>query len=257
MARRMQVWLNGVSLTDAVPSVIIRNVYEDDPENDLVTGERPGYPGQRIISRKRTQLVIRIEIALRILHDLRARAKALQDVCAWAQDGILELSNRPDQRLQCIVTKRPALNTDRNYTQLMNIDLTAIAIPYWENILPDTVSATGTSGSLTLIPSGSVDKIPLEFKVTPSAAALTSFSASVNGYTISLSGLNVAAGKTLALYYDSNALQWITNDGTSVIGSRSAASDDDLWVYPNQTNTITYTAGTSSAVTFEARGRWL
>lgn len=257
MARRMQVWLNGVSLTDAVPSVIIRNVYEDDPENDLVTGERPGYPGQRIISRKRTQLVIRIEIALRILHDLRARAKALQDVCAWAQDGILELSNRPDQRLQCIVTKRPALNTDRNYTQLMNIDLTAIAIPYWENILPDTVSATGTGGSLTLIPSGSVDKIPLEFKVTPSGSALTSFSASVNGYTISLSGLNVAAGKTLALYYDSNALQWITNDGTSVISSRSAASDDDLWVYPNQSNTITYTAGTSSAVVFEARGRWL
>lgn len=257
MSRRMYVWLNGVSLTDAVPSVIIQNVYEDDPENDLVTGERPGYPGQRIISRKRTQLVIRIEIALRILHDLRARAKALQDVCAWAKDGILELSNRPDQRLQCIVTKRPALNTDRNYTQLMNIDLTAIAIPYWENILPDTVSATGTGGSLTLIPSGSVDKIPLEFKVTPSGSALTSFSASVNGYTISLSGLNVAAGKTLALYYDSNALQWITNDGTSVISSRSAASDDDLWVYPNQSNTITYTAGTSSAVEFEARGRWL
>lgn len=257
MARQMQVWLNGVSLSDAVPSVIIRNVYEDDPENDLVTGERPGYPGQRVISRKRTQLVVKVEIALRILNDLRARAKALQDVCAWAQDGILELSNRPDQRLQCIVTKRPALNTDRNYTQLFTIELTAIAIPYWESILPDTVSDTGTGGSLTMIPSGSVDKIPLAFSVTPSSAALTSFSVSVNGYTIALSGLTVAAGKTLALYYDADALQWITNDGASVISSRSAESDDDLWVYPNKPNTITYTAGTSSAVVFETRGRWL
>lgn len=257
MARRMNVWLNGVSLSDAVPSVIIRDVYEDDPENDLMTGERPGYPGQRVLSNKRTRLTVRIEIAIRILNDLKARARALQDVCAWAKDGILELSNRPDQRLQCIVTKRPALNTDRNYTQLFTIELAAISIPYWESVIPDRVSDTGTSGTLTMIPSGSVDQIPLSFMVTPSSETLTSFSVSVNGYTISLSDLNVEAGNALTLYYDSNALQWITADGVSVLSSRSAASDDDLWVYPNQSNTITYTAGTSSAVVFEVRGRWL
>lgn len=253
----MQVWLNGVSLTEAVPSVIIRNVYEDDPENDLLTGERPGHPGLRVLSRKRTQLVVRVEIVIRILQDLSVRARALQDVCAWAKDGILELSNHPDQRLNCIVTQRPGLNTDRNYTQTFVIEFTALSIPYWESVLPDTVDETGTSGTLTLTPTGTVDQLPLSFSVTPASDTLTEFSASVNGYTIALEDLTVAAGKTLTLYYDSNALQWITADGVSVIGSRSASSDDDLWVIPNQENEISYTADVSSDVVFSTRGRWL
>ena len=257
MARRINVWLNGVSLTDAVPSAIVRNVYEDDPENDLTTGERPGYPGQRVISRKRTRLTVKIELVLRIVQDLQARTRALNEVNAWAQDGILELSNHPDQRLQCIVTQRPALNTDRNYTQTFAIELSAIAIPFWESMMPDTASATGTTGSVTLIPSGTAERVPLSFTVTPSSSSLSSFSATVNGKTISLSGLTVASGKALKLYYDADGLQWITNDGASVIGSRSASSADDLWLYPNQSNTITFTASTSSAVIFEARGRWL
>lgn len=256
MGRRMNAWINGVSLVDAVPSAIISNVYEDDPENDLVTGERPGYPGQRVISRKRTRLTVKIEVVLRIVHDLAARATALQAINAWAQDGILELSNRPNQRLQMIVAKRPSLNTDRNYTQAMTVELAAIAIPYWEASETNKATATGTTGSVTLTPSGTVDRLPLCFTVKP-GASLTSFSATVHGQTISLSGLSVAANTLLKLYYDADGLQWITSNGTSVISKRSAASADDLWVYPNQDNTIAYTASTSSEVTFEARGLWL
>lgn len=255
MSRRMKVWCNGISLTDAVPSAIIRGVQEDDPEVDLMTGERPGQPGQRVLYAKRTQLTVRVEIVLREVFDLAKRAQALQAVCAWAQDGTLELSNRPDQQLECIVTQRPALGADRDYTQLLSIEFAAIDCPYWLSRVEDSVSGTGTSGTLSLNASGSVDT-PLMFDVTPSGGSLTSFSVTANGETINLTGLNVAAGEKLKLYYDSNALQWITADGASVLSSRSADSADDIWITPGVPTDVAYTANVSSAVTVKTRGRW-
>lgn len=255
MARRMKAWCNGISLTDAVPSAIIRGVQEDDPEIDLMTGERPGQPGQRVLYKKRTQLTVSITIVIRELFDLEKRAQALQAVCAWAQDGVLELSNRPDQHLECIVAQRPALGADRDYTQQLTVEFAAIACPYWLSRVEDTTSGTGTSGTLSLTASGSVET-PLMFDVTPSGGALESFSVTANGEAISLTGLNVAAGKKLKLYYDQNALQWITADGVSVLSSRSAASADDIWISPGAPVSIAFTASTASAVTVKTRGRW-
>ena len=255
MARRMKVWCNGVSLTDAVPSAIIRGIYEDNPENDLMTGERPGQPGQWVIYNKRTQLTVRIEIVIREVFDLEARARALQAVCVWAQNGILELSNRPDQQLNCVVIQRPALGADRDYTQTFSIEFAAISCPYWQSRFEDIASTTGTTGEVVFNPAGSLET-PLMFTVTPSADTLTAFSATCNGATLSFSGLDIGAGETLELYYDENALQWIKADGVSALGKRNANSDDDIFIKPGTTNTISFTANTACSVTFKARGRY-
>lgn len=253
----MHAWINGVSLTDAIPNMILRNVYEDDPENDLMTGERPGMAGQRILSIKRTQLAVRIETVCREIYDLRARAEAVQAMAAWAQDGRLELSNRPDQFLQCIVTKRPAPGTDRDYTQTFTVELAAIDCPYWQAMVPDSVSGSGTTGTLHLTPGGTVKRIPLSFTVTPSSGTLTSFSVTVGGRTIALSGLSVSSSSSLVLDYDDHMLQRIRVGSTSVMSKRTAASADNLLVDPMTDNTIAFTADVASAVEFTARGWYL
>lgn len=252
----MRVWLNDVSLTEAVPLAIIRNVYENEPEAELLTGERPGSPGLRVLGQKRTQLTVRVEVVIREIHDLSIRRQAIKALCAWAQPGRLALSNHPDEYLECVVVKRPALGTDRDYTQTFVVELAAIACPYWQARFPVTASGAGESGTVTIRPDGTVDRLPLSFTVT-AQAALTTFSASVNGKTISLSGLSLAEGDALRLYYDSDMLQWITADGASALSCRDAASADDLWLLPGQDNAVAWSADAACAVTFEARGLYL
>ena len=200
----MRVWLNEVSLTEAVPLAIIRNVYENEPEAELLTGERPGSSGLRVLGQKRTQLTVRVEVVIREIHDLSIRRQAIKALCAWAQPGRLTLSNHPDEYLECVVVKRPALGTDRDYTQTFVVELAAIACPYWQARFPVSASGAGESGTVTLRPDGTVDRLPLSFTVT-AQAALTAFSASVNGKTISLSGLELAEGDALRLYYRAGA----------------------------------------------------
>lgn len=255
-SRRMSVWLNGVSLKSAVPSAIIRNVYENDPENELMTAERPGAPGLRVLSQKRTQLTVRAEIVIREIHDLAARRRALSAFCAWAQPGRLELSNHPGEYLQVIVNKRPALGTDRDYTQTFVVELAAIACPYWQALIPVTAAASGTSGTVSMAPSGTVERLPLSFTVT-AQAALTQFTALVNGDAIALTGLTMAAGDVLRLYYDAEMLQWITVGSASALSARTASSADDLWLYPGKANEIAWSADAECDVTFEARGLYL
>lgn len=253
-SRRVAVWCNGVSLTDAVPLVIVKNVYEDNPERDLMTGERPGSPGMRLLYNKRTQLIVRVEFVIREIHDLTARAMALQAVNVWAQDGVLACSNRPDQYLQCVVSQRPALGAVRDYTQLFNVEFTAVSCPYWQAQQADTGTGSGTSGSIEITPAGTVARVPLTFSVSPASGTLTAFSATANGKTMAFSGLSVASTSALQLSYNEHMIQLITASGASAIGKRTAASADDLFLIPGQVNTITWTADVSSSVEFAARG---
>lgn len=255
--RRISAYINGTSLTDAAPLAIIRQVTENPAESELTTGERPGREGQSVVGFKRTRLNITIDFALRNIFDLEARASDIEAAAAWAQNGILELSNKPGRQLRVIVTKRPVFGAARDYNQVYSAEFAAIACPYWQDRGFTAVTKTGTTGSAALNPPGTVERLPLEFTITPASAAMTSLTVTVNGKSIAFSGITVASGKKLKLYYDENNLQWITNDGSSALQYRTAASADDLFVYPKRSNTITFTANTAVTAEFRARGLYL
>lgn len=255
--RRVSAYINGVPLTDAVPLALIRQITENPAEHELLTGERPARPGQNVIVLRRTRLNVTIEFVIRELFDLSARAMEIEAAAAWAQDGILELSNKPGRKLKMVVTERPALGNIRDYNQAFLVKCSAIACPYWQDAFYISASTTGTTGNAVLLPAGTVKRLPLEFTVIPTGETMTALTVAANGSAMEFTGLNVAAGTPFCLRYDDNMLQWITAGGASALSARTAASADDLFVYPRQSNTITFTANTAVSAVFMARGLYL
>ena len=257
MSRHVQVWINNVEITDASPLVILREPAEQPPEAELTTAERPGAPGARLIGVKRTRLAVTLGFVLRNIFDLSARTAALEEVNAWAQDGILELSNHENRQLQMVVTKRAALGTIRDYNQVYTIECAAVDCPFWQDRAVSSVSVTGASGTAHLTPSGTAPRLPLELAVSPSSAALTALTVGVNGLQMQFGNFSLPAGQELRLYYDARMLQWITLNGVSSLGARQGGSADDLFVIPRRNNAISFTANTAVQFTARARGLYL
>lgn len=257
MSRHVQAWINNVEITDASPLVILREPAEQPPEAELTTAERPGAPGARLIGVKRTRLSVTLGFVLRNIFDLSARTAAIEDVNAWAQDGILELSNHESRQLQMVVTKRAALGTIRNYNQVYTIECAAVDCPFWQDKAFSAVTVSGDSGTAHLIPTGTVDRLPLELIVKPASVALTALTVGVGGLQMQFGNFSLPAGQELRLYYDARMLQWITLNGVSSLGARKSGSADDLFVLPRKNNDIAFTANTAVQFTARARGLYL
>lgn len=257
MSRHVQAWINNVEITDASPLVILREPAEQPPEAELTTAERPGAPGARLIGVKRTRLTVSLGFVLRNIFDLSARAHAIEDVNAWAQDGILQLSNRENRQLQMVITKRAALGPIRDYNQVYTIECAAVDCPFWQARAASSASVTGASGTAHLEPPGTVPRLPLELTVSPSSAALTALTVSVNGRQMQFGGFSLPAGQALRLYYDEHMLQWLTLNGVSAVNARQSGSADDLFVLPRRDNAISFTADAAVQFTARARGLYL
>lgn len=252
MSRHLSAWVNGVALTSAVPRAIIRDIYFDAAESDLTTGDRPGGYGQRVLGLHRKSLHVGVEFVIRELFDLAARSAAQEAAAAWAQDGRLQVSNKPERFLQMRCTGAPTLLAAKDYTAVLRADFTALAVPYWQDLDTVALSLTGSSGNGTLRPLGTYGPQRLTVTVTPASARLTTLTLTAGSTSMSFSGLSVAAGTPLILSYDEENLLTITAGGVGQLSHRSGS--DDLLVMPQQANTLRFTANTSCAVKFEARG---
>ena len=253
MPRHIEAWMDGVALS-SIGQILIQQVYEDPPQMEIITGERPGRYGERMISTTRKSLRVSIEAAIQELHDLSVRARIQERMAAWAMGRELRLSSRPERRLLVSCTAMPALSAVRNYTQTLRIEFTAHAVPYWEDAVPMQTALRGTRGSGTLVIPGTV-RTPVSLTVRPTDAALTSFTATVGGAFIALSGLSVPKGESLSF----ERSEWddlaILLGGASQLSHRSAQSADDLLARPGRAD-VAFTANTACEVAFSTRGRW-
>lgn len=258
MSRRINAVLDGVQLSEIGP-ILIQEVHEPPADMEITYGARPGRSGQDVLSRRRRSLKVTIEAAIKELYDLSNRNNILQAVAGWANGSILELSNHPGQQLHVVCKNYPALGNVREYTQTISVELEADENPFWEEKLPTVVSGSGSSGTSQLYIPGTAPEIPVEATFTPSGA-LTSLTvtASCGGVTrsIALSGMSVASGTAVRLYYAAWDRLEIMAGTTSLLQYRSAASADDLLI-PAGTATLTWSANVSGSMQFSARGRWL
>lgn len=253
MPRHMEAWMDGVALS-TLGAILIQQVHEDAPALEITEGERPGRYGLRLLTRKRQTLKVTIEVALRERFDLALRARLLEDLAAWAQGSVLELSNHPERRLQVQCTGEPTLGEVRDYTSSIRMEFTAHAVPYWEDCSSSGIAVSGSSGSGTLLIPGTVPA-PVSLTVKPTGGQLTSFSVTVGGQQITLAGLSVARNSLLFFERDARDDLAIRSGTGSLLSKRSAASVDDLLVAPGKT-TVSFTANTACTVTFSVRGRW-
>lgn len=252
MARHVEAWMDGVALSSVGP-YLIQGVTEDAPELEtyLAAGLRDG---QWLTGLRRRSLAVTLRVAIRELFDLSRRAWAAEQLAAWAQGAVLELSNRPERRLRVACTGAPALGDVRSYTEELRVTWTAYAPPCWEDRTPAKLLLTGSEGEGTMqIPGTAETAVCLA--VTPESA-LTDFSVTVGGNTISLSELAIPAGETLVIDRDDWDRLRITGGGVSLLSRRSAASADDLIVPPGSSQ-VGFGANVNCDVTATVRGRWL
>ena len=253
MARHIEAWMDGAALSSLGP-FLIQGAQEDPAETQVSTYSKLGADGSWFGDIRRTSLRVTLLVAIRELYDLSRRASLAETLAAWAQGRVLELSNRPNRRLRVRCTTPPALGSVRSYTEELRVEWTAWAPPYWEDNTPTLLDLSGAETEGSIHVPGTAES-PLRLTVTPSSA-LTDFTVTAGGQTITLEELAVPAGTPLIFDRDARDGLRITAGGVSQMMKRTAASADDLFLHPGMTE-ISFSANTGCRVRCEARGRWL
>ena len=256
MARHIDAWMDHIRLADIGP-ITIKDVSEPGPEVEITYTERPIQGGQGFARRRRRSLGITIRAQIHELFDLKKRNAVRQALAGWCGGSLLELTNHPGQQLHVLCKKEPGLGDARDFNSVLDIELEAAEIPYWEDIAPVTASGSGASGSGTMWIPGTAGEVPVDVTVTP-AAAITSCWVQVSGggitKRITLSGISTA--QPIVFGRDAHDLLTIRSGTTSMMRYRTQESADDLMI---PAGNVTYSFGASGSCTaeFSARGRWL
>ena len=253
MPRHVEAWMDGVALS-SIDAVMIRQIHEDPPQLEIVTGERPGRYGERLISTTRKSIRVVIEVVIRELFDLGKRTRIQERLAAWTMGSVLELSNHPGRRLRVTCSAQPTLGDVRDYTQSLRMEFTAHAVPYWEDAGRTQLTLNGSKNSGKLFIPGTV-RTPVSLSIRPTGGKLTAFTATVEGMSIALNGLSVAQDEELRFERDVRDDLAIVQGGASRLSRRSAESADDLLASPGRA-AVGFAANTQCTVTFSVRGRW-
>ena len=257
--RHVEAWMDSVRLADLGP-ILIDNVEESEPDQDITYGDRPSRGGRDILKSKRISPKIIISAKIHELYDLDKRAYTAQAIAKWAEGSILELSYRPGQRIRVSKTKTPALGNVRDFNHIIQIELEADEFPYWEDKNKNEVTGSGSTGSTSLLIAGTAKEIPVEVSFTPTGGALTGMTvtAACGGVTrsIQLTSLSVAQNSAVVFGRDSHDRLTIKNGSTSLMSKRTQGSADDL-ILPAGVATVSWSANVTGSAKFSARGRWL
>lgn len=249
--------LNGIQLDELYGRIVIRGIELGAPEESIDAASLLGGSGQRILRNHAETLSVVIRWAMDVpKNDLITRRRIYEDVCRWArQKGWLTVNYMPDRRLYVDTVKFSGAELYK-WTEEYEIVFTAYSVPFWQDIVPASVSKTGVSSTTfnMLIPGQYRTAAEAEFTNT-SGSQVTSFSITVGGNTIALTGLTLANTKKLRIYHEDNGILRITADGTSVYDKRSAASADDLYAEPG-TAAVSMTAGGAGTLKVSVRGRY-
>lgn len=253
--KRLNAWLNDAALRDVSSRLNIVDIHERPADATLEWATAPGVSGQRLMTRTRQSVRIQIEFDIRELFDLTARAAIVTAANAWARDGILKVSYRPEQQIAVVLAEAASIEDARDVSSTFTITLQAAADPYWQDSDTRTLALSGSSDSGSIVVPGQAAAWPV-VTVTPSSATLNTLTLNIGGQSMAFSGLAVSAGTTLKIDHDARGLLTIKAGIANKMQCRSAASADEFRTAPGSAE-ISYTANTSCAVNVAYRGRYL
>lgn len=259
---RFRVWMNGKGLQDIDKSIYILDVQEDQPQVTIDTASNAKSDGMHILNQARESLPVTITFEVHE-YSLERRARVIEAIQAWAQDGVLRVNYRPGQRLECVCTSLPSVGSTLQWTAPVTVTFTAFVIPYWEaeNVQRAGINTPTTSASCGIRPVGTAKQTPLWFTVRNAGSGTVNSINIVCATTntqFQLRTLNLAPGADVKAGYDSLGYLYIKkSDGTSVLDKRTAASSDDILLNLQTGNTLNVQADNPATFEFSARGRWL
>lgn len=251
MITRYEAALNGITLSGISNDIIIHDISYGPPQfrNSTYTSARR--QGARIYRRYVEKISVSIVFEIHT-YDPRKRHMICDAVRQWAKNGgILTTNDREGLRLRCICDTFPAITSALKWTEPLTMVFSAYELPFWEQIAPEVLTLTGTSGSGSLFVPGSVDDAFAEVEVT-SGGALTTLALTANGRTLTLSGISVASGNKVVISYDDEQIQSIKTGTTSILDKRTGV--DDLLLKCGESNALSFTSNVSCTVAFKGRG---
>ena len=253
--KRLNAWINDAALRDVSSKLYIVDIHERPADTTMEWGSVPGVSGQRLLHRTRQSVRIQIEFDIRELFNLAERAAIVTAVNAWARDGMLKVSYRPEHQMAVVLDEPASMEDVRDVTSTFTLSFRAGPDPYWRDETPRVYSYSGVSVSWEDISVPGQAKVSPEITITPTAT-MNALAVALSGQVMEFSGLSVPAGTPLTIDHDERGLLRIRANGISKLSCRTAQSVDDFLLMPGPQG-FAYTADGSCAVQLAIRGRYL
>ena len=130
MQTRYRAWMNGKSLDSIAESIIILDIIEAEGQKDPIVLPLAGRHGSRLQSSYMRSRTVLIRLMIRE-YDVVQRKAVYDQVVAWAQEGKLEINDRPGKSLQVHLDATPEISALK-WTESLTLSLTAWENPQWE-----------------------------------------------------------------------------------------------------------------------------
>lgn len=253
--RRLNAWIDDAAIKDIDGDIHVVNIFDNAPQIEMEYGGITGKNGQYLLGRSNKSRKIGIEFDIRELYNLSRRAAIVDAVNAWAKDGILKVSYRPEQRIRVIRATPAHFDAAKDVTNSYTVEFEACAVPYWECDIPSTLQLSGTIGTDTLYVPGSAPAAP-EIEVKATGGTLNALTLAYAGRAMAFQNLNIAVNKSLIISHDDRGWLKITSDGVSKLPLRTAASVDDFTALPGEIE-VAFAADVACTVDITARGCYI
>ena len=259
-------------MADLSDKIIIRDIVEMPPDEELQTYHLAVGQGTIFTGRKRKSLSVKIVYVIRE-YDPEERARIRDKIAAWvANGGTLKTSSRRNRYLQVVSDDSPALDSSLKWTQDLTLTLTAYAEPYWQSTTRIDVSAdlhdeNGVYYFNTVAkPVSNAGKVPVTFTLQNDSADndLTDLEVRCGETYIKLTGIAVKPGMPVILSYGNDGILQIIDLGASALGGdasllryRTAESSDELLMQTGMENQLQIRADVPVSGSIVIRERWL
>lgn len=254
MISRYEVSLNDLPMSEIDPNLLVLDVSYADPSYSIDSTQVGGRDGSVILNESKENASVTITFELHI-YSIAERQRVCQLVNAWAKDGgILRINDRPEQRLNCVCTKKATVSSAKSWTDPISITFAGYKTPYWEDETPSAITLSGRTASGNLFIPGNGKESYISCSVV-TRGTLTAIRLNAGSSFIELTGISIPNNGTLTIDYLDGVLR-IRQGNTSLLNKRTGASSDDLRASCGENCTVSVVANASVAATFSARGCW-
>lgn len=252
MTNRFSCTLNGVSPESVDAAARVTDMTELPPRMRVVTVPTPRH-GLRLLRRVRESLTVRVSFIIAEYDPVRRR-EVCQKLHAWAaRGGELTVSDRPGQRLIVECDTLPTMNA-LSWSDEMSIELTAYAVPFWEEAAETSVT---TAEAAALLLPGTADACPVGAEVTNlGTEALTSLTLRCGDTQMTFEGMSVPAGGVFSLRHEGGVLI-AEAAGESALMHRTDGSHDLLLADCGEETEVAVSGDQPVSAVFHGRGRAL
>lgn len=254
MISRYQVSLNGSDMSSINPNLLVLDVNYGDPSYTIESTTVGGRDGAVVLNESKEAASVTVTFELHI-YSVAERQRVCQLVNTWAKNGgILRINDRNGQRLNCKCSRLASVASAKNWTDPLTVAFSGFQPPYWEDDTATEIELSGTNESaLGAVPGNGKDAY-VSCTAIPEAT-LTHLTLKAGASIFELTGLSVPAGETVSVDYQEGVLR-IRHGNSSILGSRTGGSSDDLKVPCGQESTFAVIADVAVDATFSVRGCW-